>query len=119
VIVDEAHHFPSSFWTNVVDKAKANNVKVIFLTGTPFRSDGTQVIPFEEMGQIDQVLRLQEHFRGSECSVFLELMLLREGLFVLFNNTIFGEKTLTLSRGFWSSYRKRMSPIHFLSDTGQ
>lgn len=44
VIVDEAHHFPSSFWSNVVDLAKTHNKKVLFVTATPFRLDGKSVV---------------------------------------------------------------------------
>jgi len=45
LIVDEAHHFPSSFWKNIVDFATESDCKVLFLTATPYRSDGKEVIP--------------------------------------------------------------------------
>jgi superfamily II DNA or RNA helicase len=55
LIVDEAHHFPSSFWECIVDFAKKYckvgylvvtpcNIQVLFLTATPYRSDGERVV---------------------------------------------------------------------------
>lgn len=44
VIVDEAHHFPASFWEIAVSKAQESSCKILFLTATPFRTDKNLVI---------------------------------------------------------------------------
>jgi superfamily II DNA or RNA helicase len=43
LIIDEAHHFPSSFWKVIVDLARKHAAKVIFLTATPYRADKKNV----------------------------------------------------------------------------
>lgn len=63
LIVDEAHHFPATFWKIIVELAKTQRTKVllyliidyklniylsnqiIFLTATPYRTDRKLVIP--------------------------------------------------------------------------
>ncbi len=42
VAVDEAHHWPAKTWKNIVQHF--HNAKVIFLTATPFRSDGMEEV---------------------------------------------------------------------------
>jgi len=42
IIIDEAHHFPSTFWSAVINHFAA--AKVLFLTATPFRTDGQLVV---------------------------------------------------------------------------
>jgi len=41
IVVDEAHHFPTSFWINVIRHFEG---KIVFLTATPFRTDGIPVL---------------------------------------------------------------------------
>jgi len=57
LIVDEAHHFPSSFWKAIVERCQECHIKVLFLTATPYRTDGQLVVPlsnFEFNGKAEQ-----------------------------------------------------------------
>lgn len=43
VMVDEAHHFPAETWKRIIKKFESY-AKVVFLTATPYRSDGKEVV---------------------------------------------------------------------------
>lgn len=45
VIIDEAHQMPSATVRSVFDYFRANNVMVLLLTATPFRTDGQDLLP--------------------------------------------------------------------------
>ena len=59
VIVDEAHHFPATFWSQAITHFYMS--KVIFLTATPFRTDGRMVLeggrPALHLSRADAVQR--------------------------------------------------------------
>jgi superfamily II DNA or RNA helicase len=42
IIVDEAHHYPAKTWYAIVDNFR--NKQIVFLTATPYRSDGTPIL---------------------------------------------------------------------------
>ena len=46
VMVDEAHHFPAETWSRIIEKFE-RHAKVVFLTATPYRSDGKAVVEGE------------------------------------------------------------------------
>ena len=53
LLVDEAHHFPTSFWNEVVERCRNTGCKIIFLTATPYRTDGAKV--FEAQNHPDKL----------------------------------------------------------------
>lgn len=55
VMVDEAHHFPAETWRRIIEKFE-RYAKVVFLTATPYRSDGREVV----MGDFAFRLSLKE-----------------------------------------------------------
>ena len=50
VIVDEAHHLPAPQWKRIIDKF-STHAKIVFLTATPYRTDGMAISDdIEQMG---------------------------------------------------------------------
>ena len=58
VIVDEAHHHPSSMWRRIVNKCK-DQAMVAFFTATPFRGDKKLVLKDED-GELVYNLSLED-----------------------------------------------------------
>ena len=70
LIVDEAHHFPSSFWDAVVGAAKKHQVHIVFLTATPWRSDGKEVCTGQYHRLTADEARADGIIRGMQFTTF-------------------------------------------------
>ncbi|KAI8917313.1 P-loop containing nucleoside triphosphate hydrolase protein [Powellomyces hirtus] len=45
VLVDEAHHYPSTTWLQIITWCRERGAKVIFFTASPYRFDQNEVLP--------------------------------------------------------------------------